>query len=64
MVTVPCDGAVCEVTVSPLPRSFARTDEPINAVLAAVDPMSPTARGVTVTTTVAVLVLPAASVAV
>ena len=50
--------------MSPLPRSLARTDEPLSAVFALVEPVSFIAVGTIVRLTVAVVLWPAASVAV
>ena len=56
IVTVPCDGAVLDVTVSPTPRSLARTDGAFSALPAGVVATSLTALGFTTIDTVAVLV--------
>ena len=64
IVTVPCAGAVFDVTVSVEPTSLPSTDAPLSVVLTAVEPVLFTATGVTVRDTVAVDVWPAASVAV
>ena len=63
-VTVPCDGAVLDVTVRVLPRSFVRTDAPLSTTPAAVVPLSARAFGVTMRDTVAVEPWPEESFAV
>ena len=62
--TVPCEAAVFDVTLSPVPASLARTDEPTSTVLAVVVPVSFMATEPTAMATVAVEVRPLASVAV
>ena len=61
---MPWVGAVELVMVRPVPRSLVRTEAPLSATLAEVEPLSATAVGVTIRATVAVVVCPIVSVAV
>ena len=64
MLTEPCDAVVFDVTVKLVPASLANTDAPFRTTPARVEPVSLAATGVTVMETVALVVCPAASVAV
>ena len=63
-VTVPCDGAVFDVTVKVEPPSLTNTLAPLRVTPASVDAVSMMATGLTVRFTNADVVCPAASVAV
>ena len=53
-VTVPCDGAVLDATLNPVPASLASTLNPLRAEPATVDPVLSVAVGAMVSETVAV----------
>ena len=61
---MPCAVEVLAVTVRVVPRSFVSTDGAVNTEFAATDTEFPNATGVTANKIVAVVVCPAASVAV
>ena len=64
MASEPCAGAEFAVTVRPLPASLVSTDGAVSVVFVGVVPVFPTAVGVTVSDTLAVVVCPLVSVAV